>query len=147
MSLTLVGVGPLPETSALIIDDDDVAHLLLKRQIAEFPESVAVTSMFDGDEAIQYFENGASQGEPEFEPPKLALLDINMPLIDGFEFLERFEAVQLQNAWIRTAILVMLGEEAVYERQRCGRFSCVKGFVAKYPPNATTLRQSLVDYF
>lgn len=71
--------------SVLLVDDsraDNFLHRELIRE-ADFADHVAVAR--DGVEALDYL-SGAGEGGPF--PPELVLLDINMPRMDGFEFLE-----------------------------------------------------------
>lgn len=78
--------------SVLLVDDsraDNFLHRELIRE-ADFAEHVAVAR--DGVEALDYL-NGSGGGEPF--PPELVLLDINMPRMDGFEFLEACAKLEL----------------------------------------------------
>jgi CheY-like chemotaxis protein len=75
----------------LCIDDDNISltisELLLKR--TGFAENV--DTAIDGSEALDYFEKlFAGQGEATAEPPELILLDINMPIMNGWDFLQSY---------------------------------------------------------
>lgn len=69
--------------NVIIVDDDAVVlflhKILVERSILPGPNGV----FQDGKEALKYIEKGAPQ-----EKPYLVLLDINMPGMNGWEFLD-----------------------------------------------------------
>jgi CheY-like chemotaxis protein len=44
-----------------------------------------------------YLQNQQQHGE---SPPAIIILDVNMPIMDGFEFLQRFAELKTQVTWI-----------------------------------------------
>jgi CheY-like chemotaxis protein len=73
------------------IDDDEtasfIAGITIKR--AAFAQSFKAFNF--PTEVINYFENQRSLPESEQKAPKLIFLDLQMPLIDGWEFLDIFQ--------------------------------------------------------
>ncbi|MDH5604927.1 MAG: response regulator [Cyclobacteriaceae bacterium] len=65
----------------LLVEDDLVDSMTVKRALKELNVSNSVIHARNGEEAIQYL-----QGESN-EKPCLILLDINMPKMNGIEFL------------------------------------------------------------
>lgn len=68
----------------LIIDDDEVNNLFCKIVIEHLGISGEVHCCMSGPEALDYLSSCISN---EQIVPDLILLDINMPFMDGFEFL------------------------------------------------------------
>ncbi len=68
----------------LIIDDDpDDQEFLLEAINELYPDADNVTKS-DGAEALEYIE----QNPPA---PSIIFLDLNMPFVDGYEFLSKFK--------------------------------------------------------
>lgn len=73
------------------IDDDKVALLISKISLQKTFFCKEVLTADNGRDAIQYFEQQIKLPENEQKIPDLILLDLNMPFLDGWEFLEIFE--------------------------------------------------------
>lgn len=72
---------------ACIIDDDPIFVFATKRlmEIAQFCEEIIVYK--NGKEALDGLSERLQQALPL---PELIFLDLNMPVLDGFQFLEQF---------------------------------------------------------
>jgi CheY-like chemotaxis protein len=77
-----------------IIDDDDIYQFLTKREL-EISEKVKKTKVFsDGKKAISYL----SEHSHEIELlPDIIFLDLNMPIMSGWTFIERFRELNIKN--------------------------------------------------
>ncbi|MGS0528199.1 response regulator [Zobellia nedashkovskayae] len=74
-----------------IIDDDDIYRFTII-QSAKFSKIEHKTSVFvNGEEAINCIT--ANLNDPD-ALPNLILLDIDMPIMDGFQFLEAYKNVE-----------------------------------------------------
>jgi len=70
-----------------IIDDDDIYKYTAKKTILETEFVNNIITFSDGQEAIEFFLE--KQGAPD-ELPDIIFLDINMPILDGWQFLEEY---------------------------------------------------------
>ncbi|RDC63883.1 response regulator [Adhaeribacter pallidiroseus] len=76
----------------LLIDDNETSNFLNHRLLnrMEITENIRVFS--NGQYALDYLHKlnreDYDQADPTYFKPDLILLDVNMPMLDGFEFLE-----------------------------------------------------------
>ena len=83
----------------LLVDDDETSNFLNELLIKgmDIVEEVSIAS--NGQEALNYLENESGSF------PQLIFLDLNMPVMDGFEFLEAFEKTQTTKVPVRRTTL------------------------------------------
>lgn len=87
--------------SIAIIDDDPITVFGIKRMLSALNVSEEISSYVNGKEAIDDFRNILNRNE---EIPEVIFLDINMPIMDGWQFLEEFIAIPIKHK-IRINIL------------------------------------------
>lgn len=73
------------DTVILLVEDDEDDRMIIGRALRGAPIMVRVDVATNGREALDYLEQCASQ--PDGKLPDMILLDINMPVMDGNEFL------------------------------------------------------------
>ena len=71
--------------SILLVDDDDVAREAMIRSLKKNRIHIPVTEAEDGFIALQIIQG--THPELKIEKPFIVFLDLNMPRMDGFEFL------------------------------------------------------------
>jgi len=72
----------------LLIDDDRICNYLHEKIIRRLNLSEKILSASNGLEALKIIQEYYSQ---HHVPPELILLDLKMPVMDGFEFLKKFQ--------------------------------------------------------
>jgi CheY-like chemotaxis protein len=91
----------------LLIDDDEPTNYHNKMIIEETGQVTEVKVAQSAKEALDYLAGKEALGSKDGEPtPELIFLDINMPAMDGWEFLERYH--QLSPEQKASIIVVML---------------------------------------
>ena len=72
----------------MLIDEDEIDNIIYQKIIESNNFSDRIQVHQEGPEALDYLRN--HEGTPD-KLPDLIFLDINMPIMDGFQFLEEFE--------------------------------------------------------
>lgn len=93
----------------LLVDDDFATNFINKKIILKTNLTEYIQVALNGKEAIEYLcKQGKfeSTDDNEYPSPQLILLDINMPVMDGWEFIEEYKNLNLENK--ENIIVVML---------------------------------------
>ena len=80
----------------LIIDDDPLTAYLHKTYIKKFDVSHQVEIVTSGDQALLLIKN-CIQSPNEDKIPQLIFLEVDMPMADGFHFLEAYQDLEFKN--------------------------------------------------
>ncbi len=89
--------------SILLVDDDEDCNFFHKRLIKRMDITDEIQVALDGEEALNYLKSAKNGQHPQ---PAIIFLDINMPKVDGWEFLEEYEKLdEVQKAKV---VLIML---------------------------------------
>jgi CheY-like chemotaxis protein len=108
----------------LVVDDSDPDLLYTRIVIESVRLADQVLPFGTGQEALAYLRR------PEGHRADLVLLDINMPEMNGFEFLDAYQ--QLAERQQARAVVVMLTSSPdPTDRARAATYPCVRGYIVK----------------
>jgi CheY-like chemotaxis protein len=95
---------PISLPTILLVDDDDPTRRILRRWLTHLGVQGQVLEAEDGQQALEVVEAHYQAGD--HSSPLLVILDLNMPVMDGLEFLERH--AQLPPAYQQSTVIVVL---------------------------------------
>lgn len=123
-----------------IIDDDMITRFLITRTLSKASFESETREFADGENALEALRAGAKEGEPL---PDIVLLDISMPLMDGWDFLRELENEYLQG--IEDVIFMILTSSMDPLDEKKGRANkYVRAFLRK-PLNVIEFTRAIGD--
>lgn len=128
----------------LIIDDDEPTNFLTQMILEESGCTNHIKIVQSGQEALDYLiksETGNNAGL--YPSPDLIFLDINMPAMDGWEFLEEYKNLNVTSRIIVIMLTTSLFPE---DKVKAEKMPEISGFENK-PLTDEKLHQVLEKYF
>jgi CheY-like chemotaxis protein len=112
----------------LLVDDDQVSNFLTQSLIEEINVAGYIHVANNGQEAIDFLEQYCS--DATVECPDLILLDLNMPVMDGFEFLSRYKELEyLHHKHI--SIVILTSSSSTRDIEKAKEYDIVKYYLTK----------------
>jgi CheY-like chemotaxis protein len=107
----------------LVVDDDDAYELLLPRLFDKANSPVSFRFVFDGEQAMDYLNGkGKFSDRTQFPLPKMILLDLRMPKINGFEFLQWKREQSIFN---NLPVVVWSSSDLQYDKDKAAELGAV----------------------
>lgn len=127
----------------LIIDDDEINNFVCSKVIQKHEFANEVKTFVSGQEGLDYLR--AIINNEEETLPDVILLDINMPIMNGWAFLEKYQ--QMMVNFNKNPVLLMLSS-SVYEEDidKARQHPEVKDYITK-PLNKEILDNIYEQFF
>jgi len=110
-----------PRKPILLVEDDEVDIMTIQRALRQLRVSNPVVAQEDGERALAWLR------DPATEEPWIILLDLNMPVMSGIEFLE---VVKNDDELKRFPVIVLTTSEEPQDKVNSFNFS-VAGYMTK----------------
>lgn len=133
----------------MMIDDDEVDRYLLKRMLDKLDLTNHIFEATNGQTALDYLTDNHNQNiSPVYFPPKVIFLDINMPIMNGFEFLDAFASLRENNPIYTSSVLTMFtSSENDRDKMKASEYDFVKGYLVKDNLSLPELEKILTSCF
>jgi CheY-like chemotaxis protein len=130
------------EINILVVDDDDVSSEAVLRVLGKTTLNFTITTAADGLEGLQILRG--EHPAKDIRPPLLVLLDLNMPRMDGLDFLDHLRAdpeLHKTVVFVFTTSNLDLDREASYAKH-------IAGYIVKSDvgPQYTKLAELFTSY-
>jgi CheY-like chemotaxis protein len=126
----------------LFIDDDEATNFLHRSIVEDAEIAEKIEFKEDGKEAIEFLSNAVDGKYPK---PDLIFLDINMPVMDGWQFLKNYKELPSE-AKGRIVLFMLTTSLNPADRKRASTEKEVNGFRSK-PLDQEMLEEILEEYF
>jgi Response regulator containing CheY-like receiver domain and AraC-type DNA-binding domain len=111
------------------VDDDPITLMLYKMVIAKASFTEEIITAKNGQEALDYYNNLRAEGESQ--SPELIFLDLNMPVMGGWEFLDNFTKSEYQEFNTKTKVIVLSSTIDPTDIEKSKTYSIVIDFLSK----------------
>jgi CheY-like chemotaxis protein len=131
-----------PTVNLLLVEDDEVDVQGLKRAFAKSRIANPITVARDGIEALEMLRG--ENGREKLPKPHLILLDLNMPRMNGIEFLEAIRA----DDDLKCSVVFMITTSKADEDKARAYGHNVAGYIVKQDPANTFMEAvSLLEHY
>ena len=110
-----------------IIDDDPIYQLLINKIITKLNIDYEIVSFKNGKEAL---DNLSLILENNKNLPEIILLDLKMPIMDGWGFMENIDRI-LSDKKNKTAIYIVTSSISYEDKEKAKTFPEIIGYFSK----------------
>ncbi|MBA6314626.1 response regulator [Cellulophaga baltica] len=110
-----------------IVDDDDIYQFTVIKTIKALNLAKKIIAFSDGEEALDFMIKNLHKDE---ELPDVILLDINMPIMDGFQFMEEYVKIKPKLGKKITIYMVSSSVDTV-DIERAKKISEISDYIIK----------------
>lgn len=108
-----------------LIDDDPISLFLTQTKLHIVNPDLIVQTFLSGTEGLKIL-----RALPELEIPDIILLDLNMPEMDGWDFLEKLQPIN-STPLAECQIYILTSSLDNYDQVLSNKFPLVKGIIHK----------------
>jgi CheY-like chemotaxis protein len=111
------------------INDNPINLALLDRMVKRAGLTNTLITASDGQQALNYY--ATLEGSSKIFYPRLVFLDLHMPIMDGWQFLDKFVSAYLPT-YHDTKIIIMSSSIDPADKDRALNYTCVFDFLTTH---------------
>jgi len=134
--------------TVLIVDDNLEDRFILKRYLAKTTLPLVVLEASGGLEGIELLTTQLTalrEKYPDISAPVILFLDINMPRMNGWEFVEELHRQRKEIALKPTIVMMYSTSGADVEKRRAETYDTVSNYIVKGESTPETLKQTILS--
>jgi CheY-like chemotaxis protein len=111
----------------LLVDDDRIYQFAARKTIEATGFAESILTYSNGEEAINYLKSNVKDNQ---SLPDVIFLDVNMPIMNGWEFLDEYSHLKGELAK-KVIIYVVSSSVDEYDVSKSRQYDTVKGYIVK----------------
>lgn len=109
------------EVTILLVEDDPGHARLIEKNLRRGNITNPVIALSDGQEAVDYLFSQGQYAENKTASPLLVLLDLNLPVLDGYQVLQRMKGNERTK---RIPVVILTTTYDSHEVVKCYELGC-----------------------
>lgn len=118
-------------STVMLVDDNEIDNFINQKMLEGCSFAGRVYVHTTGKSALEFLQNIERNADfPRELRPQVIFLDINMPIMDGFQFVEEFEKLKLDT---REGVKIMMLTSSInpMDQERSSHVQSITGFMNK----------------
>ena len=131
---------PFAKHIVFLIDDDNIYQFTARKILESTGLAKHIQSFYNGSEAIKYFKDSTNLDSENL--PDVIFLDINMPVMNGWEFLEEYR--NLVGSFPKPPVVYVVSSSIdSYDIKKSKQYEAVTDYIVK--PVTRVKYQELIE--
>jgi len=132
----------------LIVDDSEADRYLLSRHLQETQLKLSIFEQNDGEAALAFLKAHEEnmKAYPNEYPPIVIFLDINMPLMNGIEFLKHFSNLRKSIDIEACVVMIITTSNVQEDKDQIKSYEFVKDYLVKGSYTSLEIKEKISPY-